>query len=153
MTENVRGLVGKLADLLDDFDAGKLRAECVPQGVRTLLELHNAQQPAGEAVACPERIAQLTAHRACHSAEHDPANGRLHGYCVVCGVPWPCEYAGKPPTPADSAPLVEALRKARAAVDGFRFDSDVDVFRLIDAIAGIADAALAAYDASHEGRA
>ena len=44
-----------------------------------------------------ERIAQLIAHRACHSAEHDPLNGKLHGYCIVCGVPWPCEYAGTPP--------------------------------------------------------
>lgn len=43
-----------------------------------------------------ERVAQLLAHRACISAEHDPSNGKLHGYCVVCGVPWPCEYAGKP---------------------------------------------------------
>lgn len=38
-----------------------------------------------------ERIAQLTAHRACCGSEHDPATGKLHGYCVVCGVPWPCE--------------------------------------------------------------
>jgi len=44
-----------------------------------------------------ERIAQMTAHRACHSAEHDPANGRLHGYCIVCGIPWPCEYVGPAP--------------------------------------------------------
>lgn len=43
-----------------------------------------------------ERVAQLTAHRACHSAEHDPANGKIHGYCMVCGVPWPCQYAGEP---------------------------------------------------------
>jgi hypothetical protein len=40
-----------------------------------------------------ERTAQLIAHRACCGSEHDPANGKLHGYCVVCGVPWPCEYA------------------------------------------------------------
>ncbi len=38
-------------------------------------------------------IAAATAHRACCSTEHDPANGKLHGYCVVCGVPWPCETA------------------------------------------------------------
>ena len=44
-----------------------------------------------------ERAAQIAAHRACIGAEHDPANGKLHGYCVVCGVPWPCEYAGPPP--------------------------------------------------------
>jgi len=39
------------------------------------------------------RIASATAHRACCGTEHDPANGKLHGYCVVCGVPWPCETA------------------------------------------------------------
>lgn len=44
-----------------------------------------------------ERIAQLIAHRACCGSEHDTANGKLHGYCVVCGVPWPCAYAGVPP--------------------------------------------------------
>src|SRR3990167_8214466 len=43
-----------------------------------------------------ERTAQIAAHRACCGTEHDPANGKLHGYCIVCGIPWPCEYAGKP---------------------------------------------------------
>lgn len=43
--------------------------------------------------ATPEMIAFIQAHRACHSAEHDPINGKIHGYCLVCGVPWPCEYA------------------------------------------------------------
>jgi hypothetical protein len=37
--------------------------------------------------------AAATAHRACCGVEHDPVNGKLHGYCVVCGVPWPCETA------------------------------------------------------------
>jgi len=45
----------------------------------------------------PERIAQMVAHRACHSAEHDPENGKIHGWCIVCGVPWPCSYAGPQP--------------------------------------------------------
>jgi hypothetical protein len=44
-----------------------------------------------------ERVAQLTAHRACIGAEHCPEQGRIHGYCIVCGVPWPCDYAGQPP--------------------------------------------------------
>ncbi len=44
-----------------------------------------------------ERTAQLIAHRVCCGSEHDPQNGKLHGYCVVCGVEWPCEYAGKTP--------------------------------------------------------
>ncbi len=50
-----------------------------------------------------ERVAQLIAHRACCGAEHDPANGKLHGYCVVCGVPWPCTYAGMPPAATSAA--------------------------------------------------
>lgn len=38
-------------------------------------------------------VAAAMAHRACCGVEHDPTNGKLHGYCVVCGVPWPCETA------------------------------------------------------------
>lgn len=38
-------------------------------------------------------IAAATAHRACCGTEHDPAHGKFHGYCVVCGVPWPCATA------------------------------------------------------------
>ena len=57
--------------------------------------------------ADPERIAQLIAHRVCCGTEHDPANGKLHGYCVVCGVPWPCEYAGTPPAPSEPYEVVE----------------------------------------------
>lgn len=48
-----------------------------------------------------ERVAQLTAHRVCCGTDHDPLNGKLHGYCIVCGVPWPCEYAGRPPAYSD----------------------------------------------------
>jgi hypothetical protein len=40
-----------------------------------------------------ERIAELTAHRACGNQEQDTQNGKLAGYCVVCQVPWPCEIA------------------------------------------------------------
>ena len=54
-----------------------------------------------------ERVAQLTAHRACCGAEHDPQRGKLHGCCVVCGVPWPCAYAGVPPSNADVFPAIE----------------------------------------------
>lgn len=39
------------------------------------------------------KIAAAIAHRVCHSAEHDPEHGKLHGYCIVCGLPWPCETA------------------------------------------------------------
>ena len=44
-----------------------------------------------------ERTAQLIAHRCCIGAEHNPQQGKLHGFCIVCGEPWPCAYAGKPP--------------------------------------------------------
>lgn len=60
-----------------------------------------------------ERIAQIAAHRACCGTEHNPAEGKLHGYCVVCGVPWPCDYAGKPPPTLpvpDGADLRNMLR-------------------------------------------
>lgn len=48
-------------------------------------------------MALVERVAQLTAHRACGGFEHDPSQGKFHGNCVVCLVPWPCDYAGTPP--------------------------------------------------------
>lgn len=50
-------------------------------------------------------IAAATAHRACCGSEHDLLNGKLHGYCVVCGVQWPCEtaktfiFTSQPPYP------------------------------------------------------
>lgn len=47
--------------------------------------------------------AVLTAHRVCIGLEHDPQNGKLHGYCIVCGVPWPCAYA------SPKAELVEQI--------------------------------------------
>jgi hypothetical protein len=50
-------------------------------------------QPTPEEVAI--HIAACTAHLVCCGTEHDPANGKLHGFCVVCGVPWPCETAMK----------------------------------------------------------
>jgi len=39
------------------------------------------------------KIAAATAHRVCCGVEADVVNGKIHGYCVVCGVPWPCETA------------------------------------------------------------
>ena len=44
-----------------------------------------------------ERVAQITAHRACHNQEQDLPNGKVAGYCIVCGVPWPCQYSGPHP--------------------------------------------------------
>ena len=40
-----------------------------------------------------EMIAAATAHRACCNCEQDLNNGKLPGYCVVCGVEWPCDTA------------------------------------------------------------
>lgn len=58
----------------------------------------------------PDRLVSALAHRACHSAEHNPKEGRLHGYCIICGVPWPCEtakqFAVKEPAPQ---PEIEKL--------------------------------------------
>ncbi len=47
----------------------------------------------------PERLTQMIAHRACCGVEADSLNGKIHGYCLVCGVPWPCEYVGPLPSP------------------------------------------------------
>ena len=37
-----------------------------------------------------------SAHRAVGNQEQDADNGKLAGYCLVCQIPWPCEYAGQP---------------------------------------------------------
>jgi hypothetical protein len=63
-------------------------------------------------------VAAAMAHRACCGAEHDPQNGKLHGCCVVCGVPWPCDTAkhflrGSP----NETRTDPALLKAAAQVD------------------------------------
>ena len=44
-------------------------------------------------MADPILVAAATAHRACHNQEQDLGNGKLAGYCIVCGIPWPCETA------------------------------------------------------------
>ena len=76
-----------------------------------------------------ERVAQLTAHRACHSAEHDPLHGRIHGWCLVCGVPWPCNYAGECPADADTADLRQLARELAAV---YTVDTDqIDLIRLV----------------------
>jgi hypothetical protein len=67
-----------------------------------------------------ERVAQLIAHRACCGSEHDPANGKLHGCCVVCGVPWPCSYAGVPPSvSAQGASPKDGWQPAAGTVTGY----------------------------------
>lgn len=59
-----------------------------------------------------ERTAQISAHRACCGAEHDPSNGKIHGYCVVCGVDWPCDYAGTLPEPMPAQNAAHAVLEA-----------------------------------------
>lgn len=69
-----------------------------------------------------ERVAQLIAHRACIGVEHDPANGKLHGHCVVCGVPWPCDYAGTPP---EATATANPVRVEQREVGGTDYKSDL----------------------------
>jgi hypothetical protein len=40
-------------------------------------------------------VAAFQAHRACTGleAERDDTGARIHGACIVCGQPWPCEVA------------------------------------------------------------
>lgn len=55
-------------------------------------------------------VSMLTAHRACVGNEHDPANGKIHGCCVVCGVPWPC-------TPADPKGILRRIAELEAELN------------------------------------
>ena len=41
----------------------------------------------------PEGADWIALHRACINEEHDPENGKLSGFCVRCGQPWPCQYS------------------------------------------------------------
>lgn len=52
-----------------------------------------ASQDTGGGEEIKIMVASATAHRACHNQEQDVNNGKLGGYCIVCGVPWPCETA------------------------------------------------------------
>lgn len=84
---------------LNDVEALQTEVE------RLRVELHDARldtaRVASEGLRAigtsTERLMRETAaalaHRGCCGTEHDPPNGKLHGCCVVCGVPWPCETA------------------------------------------------------------
>lgn len=61
-----------------------------------------------------ERTAQISAHRVITSPEHAPWNGLAHGDCIVCRIPWPCEYAGKPPAKAH---LDNSKEESKAAME------------------------------------
>ena len=47
-------------------------------------------------------------HRACTNEEHDPAQGKLAGFCVVCGVPWPCGTSARA-APSEAETLERCL--------------------------------------------
>ncbi|MFL6427864.1 MAG: hypothetical protein ACJ71S_06440 [Acidobacteriaceae bacterium] len=81
-----------------------------------------------------ERTAQLIAHRVCCGTEADPLQGKLHGYCVVCGVPWPCSYASQPPAAPDGLDLAKMVAK-------YFGESPID--ELLDADIALRDAARA----------
>lgn len=93
------GLDQGLRGSILDTSAKELQADQLAREIANLLaKLVTAADASGEGKAgLVKRAAQLIAHRVCCGVEHDPANGKLHGYCVVCGVPWPCTYAGTPP--------------------------------------------------------
>ena len=76
---------------------GRWHYKSIPERIIDLRQQLAASEQARQHIVI-ERAAQLTAHRACCGTEHDPLNGKIHGYCVICGVPWPCDYAGIPPT-------------------------------------------------------
>ena len=75
-----------------------------------------SDKPSTRDEALTERTAQLIAHRVCCGTEHDPLNGKLHGYCVVCGVCWPCQYAGTPPSLP--APVYNLVNTTPSTGDG-----------------------------------
>src|SRR5690606_34434569 len=87
--------VDEIADRLDFLvqtrEQRRAMREVLSEQIDALTVRLSILRPAPEAERerLVERIAQLTAHRGCLGVEHDPANGKLHGYCVVCGVPWP----------------------------------------------------------------
>lgn len=76
-----------ILQLLKDAVNGDRYFEIGPKSAKVLLDafvfstVHNGN------------LATVLAHRACCSEEHNPLEGKIHGYCIVCGVPWPCETA------------------------------------------------------------
>lgn len=97
--------ISKELQLLADL----LRQACANlEPLRSIPEKKNAAEPQ----ALVERIAVIQAHRATHAAEHDVANGKIHGYCIVCGVPFPCEYVGNPPKKSELGEWNEIVKFA-----------------------------------------
>ena len=70
-------------------------AECVADHDAALRRAKAEGRQEGKEYALNEAAmrAGCAAHRACCGIEADNSQGKIHGYCVVCGVPWPCETA------------------------------------------------------------
>ena len=70
-------------------------AECVADHDAALRRAKAEGRQEGKEYAWDEAAmrAACAAHRACCGVEADNAQGKIHGCCVVCGVPWPCETA------------------------------------------------------------
>ena len=79
---------------------------------RLTREVINQAWRRGELEAENARLREQVGHRACLGTEHDPANGKIHGCCVICGEPWPCDYVDK----SENARLREALNKLDEAI-------------------------------------
>lgn len=71
----------------------EFRFDWMHDALRELIDYCDALHAVEPETVRPEDLAAALAHRACCGVEHDPAQGKLHGYCVVCGVPWPCDTA------------------------------------------------------------
>ena len=69
--------------------------------------------------------AACAAHRACCGVEADNAQGKIHGCCVICGVPWPCETAQFFLFKADAQRALDAEReKVKELEKMYRFSVD-----------------------------
>ncbi|MBP1626917.1 MAG: hypothetical protein H6Q00_1392 [Holophagaceae bacterium] len=112
-------------------------------------------------------LAAALAHRACCNEEHDPEHGKIAGFCVVCGVPWPCETAKTfllertaPDHNEDNLEMVnlrDKLEQAEARVkrlEGVLKAEGAEIERLVDRLQtsedanGVLHARLAAYEAA-----
>jgi hypothetical protein len=87
-------LLAKITALESGMDSSTLYDSAYAKGYLDILSRFTPVPGDG---GLKERIAQLTAHRACHNQEQDLPNGKVAGYCIVCGVPWPCQYSGPHP--------------------------------------------------------